>query len=217
MFNQPESLISLLIYFIFFGLIGRRRGWKKEVFVFVMAFGTYLGLLQIQGRLAFLINTAGNYALAGFPSDAAGLTTVFNAPPLISPADQDTFVFVLWAAMLFALYYLSDQLFKKDAGKSKSMGFLAGVANGILYLSLIATKLLPIFNADGDLADAPPGTQLEQVVTRLWNFWDGQTSGFFAGFTQSQQRTLLLLVLFAIIGIASYSLFVGRKSAPQKK
>ncbi|RLT42336.1 MAG: hypothetical protein DWI57_05750 [Chloroflexi bacterium] len=217
MLNQPESLIALFIYFVFFGLIGMRRGWKKELFVLVVAFGSYLGLLQAQGRLAFLINTGGNYARAGFPSDKEGLLAVFEAPPLISGDNRETFIFLGWTVILFCLYFLGDRFFKKDAGKSASLGFLAGVANGILYLSLIATRLLPIFGSGADLADAPPGTQLEQVVIRLQDFLDAQASAFFATFSPAEQRTLLIFVLFAIIAIAAYSLFAGRKSSPQKK
>ncbi len=217
MLNQPESLIALFIYFVFFGLIGVRRGWKKELFVFLLAFGSYLGLLQIQGRLAFIINTGGNYARAGFPADKEGLLAVFEAPPLISGDNRETFIFLAWAVILFCLYFFGERIFKKDPGKSASLGFLAGVANGILYLSLIATRLFPIFGSGVDLADAPPGTQLEQVVTRLQNFLDAQMTAFFATFSPTEQRTLLIFVLFAIIGIAAYSLFAGRKSSPQKK
>jgi len=217
MLNQPESLISLFIYFVFFGLIGMRRGWKKELFVFAGAFGGYLGLLQAQGRLAFIINTGGNYVRAGFPSDRDGLLTVFEAPPLISNENRETFIFLAWALILFGLYFFGDRIFKKDAGKSALLGFLAGLANGILYLSLIATRIFPIFGSTSDLADAPPGTQLEQVVVRLQDFLDAQMTAFFASFSQTEQRTLLIFVLFAIIGIAAYSLFSGRKSSPQKK
>lgn len=217
MFSQPESLISLFLYFVFFGLIGVRRGWKKEALVFVLAFGGYWGLLQVQRQLVFLVNVGGNYILAGFPSDSDGLLAVFEAPPLISSGGQETFIFMLWALFLFGIYFLGDLVFKKDAGKSASFGFLVGVANSILFLSLIATRLLPVFGTGSTAASAPPGTQLEQMVDRLWSFLSGQTTGLFADFTQAQQRTVLLLILFAIIGIASYSLFVGRKSAPQKK
>jgi hypothetical protein len=212
MLNQPESLISLAIYFVFFGLIGARRGWKKEIFVFVLAFASYLGLLQSQGRLAFLINTGGNYALSGFPSDPEGLQTVFEAPPLISAENGETFIFVVWAVILFALYFAGDRIFKKGGGQSASLGFLAGTANGILFLSLIATRLLPIFDSGADLADAPPGTQLQQVVARLQTFLDLQLTSFFTSFSQAEQRTLLIFSLFAIIGVAAYSLFGGRKS-----
>lgn len=217
MLNQPESLIALFLYFVFFGLIGMRRGWKKELFVGLLAFISYLALLQIQGRLAFLINTGGNYARSGFPSDREGLLAVFEAPPLIGEGNRETFIFLFWAIILLCLYLLSERFYKKDAGKSASLGFLAGVANGILYLSLIATRLFPIFGSGADLADAPPGTQLEQVVTRLRDFLDAQISAFFTNFSQTEQRTLVVFVLFAIIGIAAYSLFSGRKSSPEKK
>ncbi len=217
MLNQPESLIALIIYFAFFGLIGARRGWKKEVFVFVLAFVSYLALLQSQGRLAFIINTGGNYALGGFPSDQDGLMAVFAAPPLISADNRETFIFLLWSVLLFIFYFASDRLFKKDSGKAASLGFLAGVANGILFLSLIATRLFPIFDGGNELASAPPGTQLQQIVSRLQGFLDIQTTTFFAGFSQSEQRTLLIFAIFLIIGIAAYSLFGGRKSSAQKK
>lgn len=217
MFSQPESLISLFIYFVFFGLLGARRGWKKEVFVFVLAFASYLGLLQTQGRIAFLINTGGNYILSGFPSEQEGLLKVFQAPPIIGAENRETFVFIAWAGILFLLYFLGDRVFKKDAGKSASLGFLAGIANSILYLSLIATRLFPIFNGGAELADAPPGTQLQRVVARLQDFLDAQATAFFASFSQAEQRTLLILALFAIIGIASYTMYSGRKSSPQKK
>lgn len=217
MLNQPESLIALLIYFTFFGLIGARRGWKKEALVFVVGFVSYLGLLQVQGKLAFLINTGGNYALAGFPSDQEGLLTVFEAPPIISGDNRETFIFLLWALLLVGLYFLGDRIFSKDAGKHKSIGFLIGIANGILYLSLIATRIFPIFTSDANLADAPPGTQLQQVYNRLQDFLDVQLSAFFASISRSDQRTLLTITIFLIIGIAAYSLFGGRKSQAQKK
>ena len=217
MLSQPESFIALLIYFVFFGLIGARRGWKKEALVFVVGFASYLGLLQVQGRLAFLINTGGNYALAGFPSDQEGLLSVFEAPPIISGDNRATFIFLLWALLLVGLYFLGDRIFAKDAGKSKSLGFLTGIANGVLYLSLIATRLFPIFTSDANLAEAPPGTQLQQVVNRLQDFVEIQLSAIFTSISRSDQRTLLMITLFVIIAIAAYSLYGGRKSQAQKK
>jgi RsiW-degrading membrane proteinase PrsW (M82 family) len=217
MLSQPESFIALLIYFVFFGLIGARRGWKKEALVFVVGFASYLALLQTQGRLAFLINTGGNYALAGFPSDQEGLLTVFAAPPIISGDNRATFIFLLWALLLVGLYFLGDRIFAKDAGKSKSLGFLTGIANGVLYLSLIATRLFPIFTSDANLAEAPPGTQLQQVVNRLQDFVEIQLSAIFTSISRSDQRTLLMITLFVIIAIAAYSLYGGRKSQAQKK
>lgn len=217
MLSQPESFIALLIYFVFFGLIGARRGWKKEALVFVVGFASYLGLLQIQGRLAFLINTGGNYALAGFPSDQEGLLSVFEAPPIIGGDNRETFIFLLWALLLVALYFLGDRIFKKDAGKSQSLGFLVGVANGFLYLSLIATRLFPIFTSEENLAEAPPGTQLQQVVNRLQDFLDVQLRAIFTSISLAEQRTLLIITIILIIGIAAYSLFGGRKSQAQKK
>jgi len=212
MLNQPESLISLFLYFAFFGLIGTRRGWKKEGFVFVLALASYWGLLQFQGRLAFLINTVGNYVLLGFPSDQEGLLAVFQAPPLVSATNRETFIFLLWAVILLGLYYVGDVIFKKNAGRSVSLGFLAGIANGILYLSLIATRLIPIQDSGSALTDAPPGTQLQQVIGRLQSFLNVQLAGFFAGISRGEQRTLLLITLFVIFGIAAFSLFGGRKS-----
>jgi|GEM_PF-2567553 len=217
MLNQPESLISLFIYFVFLGLIGAHRGWKKEIFVFLAAFGSYFGLLKLQSRLAFLINTGGNYAISGFPSDKDGLLSVFEAPPLISEANRETFIFLVWAVILIALYFVGDRIFKKDASKSKSLGFMAGIANGILYLSLIATRLFPIFDSETALADAPPGTQLQEIVARLQLFLDVQMTVFFATFSAEERRIFLMFALFAIIGIAAYSLFGGRKSQAQKK
>lgn len=217
MLNQPESFIALLIYFIFFGLIGARRGWKKEALVFVVGFASYLGLLQIQGRLAFLINTGGNYALAGFPSDQEGLLSVFAAPPLISGDNRETFIFLLWAVLLVALYFVGDRVFQKDGGKFQSLGFLVGIANGVLYLSLIATRLFPIFTSDANLAEAPPGTQLQQIFNRLQDFLDGQMTAIFTSISLADQRTLLIITIILIIGIAAYSLFGGRKSQAQKK
>ena len=217
MLSQPESLISLFLYFIFFGLIGAHRGWKKELFVLVLAFFTYLGLLQTQGRLAFIINTGGNYVLSGFPSDQEGLLQVFQAPPLIGPENRETFIFVAWVLILALLYILGDKIFQKDPGGSRSLGFVAGIGNGILYLSLIATRLFPIFNGGSDLAEAPPGTQVQRVVGQLQSFLRDQSRSFFAGFSQSEQRTLIVFLIFAIIGIAAYTLYFGRRSSPQGK
>ncbi len=217
MLSQPESFIALIIYFVFFGLIGARRGWKKEALVFVVGFISYLGLLQVQGRLAFLINTGGNYALAGFPSDREGLLTVFEAPPLISGDNRATFIFLLWALLLVSLYFLGDRIFAKDAGKSKSLGFLSGIANGVLYLSLVATRIFPIFTSDANLAEAPPGTQLQQVANRLQDFLDVQLRAFFTSISLSEQRTLLIITIILIILIAAYTMFGGRKSQAQKK
>lgn len=216
MLNQPETLISLLIYFAFFGMIGARRGWKKELLVLVGAFGSYLLLLQTQTRIAFLINTGGNYALAGFPSDQEGLLRVFQAQPIISPENRATFIFLVWAVFLFLLYNIGDRVFKKDPGRSASLGFLAGIGNGILYLSMIATRLFAIFDGDLDLASAPPGTQMQQVVNRLQAFLDTELTTFFSGISTNEQRMMLLATIFLIFGVAAYSLFGGRKSPAQK-
>lgn len=207
MLDQPQSLIALLIYFVFFGWLGVRRGWKRELIVLAFALGGYLALLELQGRLAFITNTGLNYARAGFPSDAEGLVAVFEAEPIINNENRSTIIFALWALYLFLLYFISDRLFKKDPGRAKSLSFLAGVANSLLYLSLIASRLVPVIDGDVEIASAPPGTQIEQVVSGVGNLIEQQASGLWNSFDTQDQRALVLWTIFTIIAIAAFSLY----------
>lgn len=217
MFEQPQSLIALLLYFVLFGWIGVRRGWKRELMVFVFALGGYVVLLEFQGLLAFFANTGINYARAGFPSDRDGLLAVFEAEQLISEGNRNTFAFLLWAAYLFGVYYISDRLFTKDPGRARSAGFLAGVANSLLYLSLVASRLVPVIESEAELTPAAPRGQVSQVFRGVGDLLERQVTDLWNGISRDGQRALVLWTILIILGIAAFSLYNNsRRSQAQK-
>jgi uncharacterized membrane protein required for colicin V production len=157
---QSQVLIAFLLYLIFWGWTGYRRGAVREVWLLIITVGAWV-LLQERGSiLVRLANFGGKFGalvgaggLSGENTEDA-LQALADAPNIVTDENQAGFLFLIWAVIVVISYIvLSDKRIRSPKG---GLGFLFGAINGVVFAAL----LLPILGnlvelSDGSLADAP--------------------------------------------------------------
>src|SRR5687768_5401904 len=106
-------IVSFLIYLVFFGWLGWRRGARREITVFLIALVAWILLQQEGGIVVNFANLAGaavtfaqNGGFTGDQGDA--FAAISSAPALVNDDARVTFLFVVWVAIFVAAYALSN-------------------------------------------------------------------------------------------------------------
>src|SRR5262245_29773244 len=106
-------IVSFIIYFVFFGWLGWRRGARREFTVYLIALSAWL-LLQQEGdavvNMANLSGAAVTFAQSGgFTGNVQqAFAAIQSAPHLVNDDARVTFLFVVWVAIFVATYALSN-------------------------------------------------------------------------------------------------------------
>lgn len=219
MTTETQILIAFLLYLVFFGWIGARRGVWSELALFLITIVSWV-LLQERGTIVVrLTNFAGKFmvlvqsgGLGGSAEDA--LQAVSEAPNVITEENQAGFLFLVWALIVLITFIVtSDKRFTKG-NKHKGWAVLIGMFNGIVFAAL----LLPVL---ANLLETAPGLQTPEaplgalfaLVTGLWNL-TAETLQRFWDWVQPVPSGVWLLVITVLLLLIAWPM---RRSASGKK
>ena len=211
MVSDFAVLISFTLYLTFFGWLGWRRGFAREIIVFVVALVSWL-LLELRGD--FVIRF-GNLAAAaidlvrsgGLAEGEQALSAIASAEPAITDANEMSYKFVLWVIIFILTYLLTNWLIEDKKSRRNGWAALIGTLNGVFFSIAFFPSLLALFgpSADTTTATAAAGEELslfeilrnglQVLLDGLAAIWDSITQlgslGLLIAFT-------LLLVLIAL-------------------
>lgn len=208
MTTETQVLIAFMLYLVFFGWIGARRGVWPEVVLLFVTVGSWV-LLQERGTfIVRLTNFAGKFlvlvqsgGLSGSTEDA--LQAVQQAPNVITDENVDGFLFLVWAAIVLVTFIVgSDKRWSKH-NQHKVLAILFGVINGIVFAAL----LLPVL---GQLLETAPGIAVEEaplgalfaLVSALWAAAYTTFQRFWAWVQPLPPSVWLLIITFLLLLIA---------------
>lgn len=217
---QSQVLIAFLLYLIFWGWTGYRRGAVREVWLLIITVGAWV-LLQERGSiLVRLANFGGKFGalvgaggLSGENTEDA-LQALADAPNIVTDENQAGFLFLIWAVIVVISYIvLSDKRIRSPKG---GLGFLFGAINGVVFAAL----LLPILGnlvelSDGSLADAPLQSLAILVVEMVSAGLDVLTALWALLTPVSTQAWFLILTIILIA--AAFTLRGKGKSGEKAK
>lgn len=108
-----EIAITFIVYLLFFAWIGYRRGFRAELIVFMVAFFSWIGLELFGDVVVQLANFGGKFlafvASGGLGSGGdAAIDALKTAPDIITPENQDSFLFVIWVILVVLAYIFSS-------------------------------------------------------------------------------------------------------------
>src|SRR3954453_6650696 len=94
-------IVSFIIYLVFFGWLGWRRGARREITVFLIALIAWLLLQQEGGAVVNMANLSGaavTFAQSGgFTGNVQqAFTAIQSAPHLVKDEARVSFLFILW-------------------------------------------------------------------------------------------------------------------------
>ncbi len=216
---ETQVLIAFLLYLVFFGWIGARRGVWPEVALLVVTVGGWV-LLQERGTVIVrLTNFGGKFwvlvqsgGLAGSAEDA--LQAVQQAPNIITDENQDGFLFLVWAVLVLITFIVgSDRRWSKH-NKYKVLAITLGVANGIVFAALLLPVLGRLVETAPAIAsqDAPLGA-LFALVGALWNTLFTTVQNFW-GWVQPVSPGVWLLIITVLLVLVAWPM---RGAASKKK
>jgi len=221
MTDQLGTLITLLLYILFFAWIGYQRGSKREAVVAITAVVAWI-VLQEGGDIFVRIVNLGSKFVAfvragglGANPDAA-FGALGDAPPWVTADQRDEFLFILWVIVLLLAYVVSNLKPFAKGSKSDGWAVLLGIFNGLLFAAVLlpklATLVTPVVTEAGQVE--PVGIANLFGVLRSGFGLVQESLGGLWGFFEPAQRSILLLVLLTIFLLLAASTLKGSSKKP---
>lgn len=210
MTGQAGIIISFVIYLVFFGWLGWRRGARREITVFLIALIAWL-LLQQEGDTVISIANLGGAALTfaragGFTGDSQdAFAALGSAPALVADEGRQTFLFVVWVAIFVGSYALSNVLILDNKSVRNGWAILFGVLNGLFFAVAFGPSLLALFAPGGELSvvDEDGLNLLGLLSGGLQLLWDGVSSLWAIVISAGNLGLVILLTLLLVLAAST--------------
>lgn len=174
MTTDTQILIAFILYLVFFGWIGHRRGFVSEFSFFLVTIVSWV-LLQERGTIVVRpTNFAGKFlvlvrsgGLTGEGEDA--FQALAEAPNVITDENQAGYLFLVWAVIVLITFLVTSDPRIMKRGKSKAWGIIFGVINGIVLAAILLPYLSRALQTAPEIqAQNAALGGLFALVSRLW-------------------------------------------------
>lgn len=215
--SEVAIIISFVIYMVFFGWLGWRRGARREITVFLIALVAWI-LLQQEGDAIVNIANLGGAAVTfaregGFTgSQADAFAAITNAPTLVNDDGRTSFLFVVWIALFVGSYALSNVMIEDKNSQRNGWAILFGVLNGLFFAVAFGPSLIALYAPDGEFTVVDDeGLNLSGLLSGgLSMLWDGISSLW--GVVTSAGNLGLVLLLTLLLVLAATTIRGGAKA-----
>ena len=195
--SNVAAIVALFIYLTFFGVMGYRRGWQRELIVLLVALGASFLLQQFSSIVILLFDRFGKGLafLTGQPipqQSGLGAWAAANTPTLL---------ILLWLGIMVFTYLLTNRYVRKSKkdGWAAIVGVLNGLVFGSVFAPLLTSLIFPQSTIQGPIVQLPVlgfltniWQQLGNLAARIWVILQPVATGvFFLGVT--------LLILLAAL------------------
>jgi hypothetical protein len=204
--GEVAIIISFVIYMVFFGWLGWRRGARREITVFLIALIAWL-LLQQEGDM--IVNIANLFGAAitfvregGFTGDEqAAFAAISNAPAVVNEDGRSSFLFVVWIALFIGSYALSNIMIPDNKSLHNGWAILFGVLNGLFFAVAFGPSLVALFAPAGEFTVVDDeGLNLSGLLSGgLQMVWDGIASLWRVVTAAGNLGLVLLLTLLLVL------------------
>jgi hypothetical protein len=216
MIGEVAILISLLIYLTFFGWLGWRRGFSRELTVAIIALLSWL-LLQQSGdivvAMANLIAAGLQFAFAGGFTGSAdeAFAALTSAPELVGADTRDAFLYVVWVIVFIVAYLATGWIIADKKSEKNGWAIVLGVLNGFFFAMVFLPSLDALFSPEGTTTELDTGINLLSMMGRGARLlWDVVVAIW--GLIAPLGSVGILIVLTAILVIAAMSIRGGAKA-----
>ncbi|HHY55399.1 MAG TPA: hypothetical protein GYA08_08175 [Chloroflexi bacterium] len=175
---ETQVLIAFILLLGLFGWVGMRRGSYSELIFLGVTLVSWV-LLQERGTVVVRITNLGGKFLALLQSGkltgedpAEAIQVVQAAPDVVTDASREGFLFLVWALVVIIAFIVTSDARLIKKGKSKQLGFVLGVVNGIVLIALLLPRLSAWLTTT-TAAQATSGSLnvIVAFVTGLWNLF----------------------------------------------
>lgn len=204
MVGDIAVLISFTLYLAFFGWLGWRRGFAREMITFTVALVSWL-LLELRGE--FVVRF-GNLAAAaidlvrsgGLADGEQALTAISGAEPAITDANELSYKFVLWVIIFISTYLLTNWLIEDKRSRRNGWAALIGTLNGVFFSIAFFPSLLALFGSTDSTATSATADEQFSLFEIFSNAFQVLLDGLAAIWESiSQLGSLGLLIAFTLL------------------
>lgn len=215
MSDQIQILIAFLLYISLFAWIGYRRGTWREAVILIISVGGYVTLQEFSGILIRVINLGWRFLAfarsGGLTSDdPEAILALRDQPALVTPDNQQTVLFLIWATLLILGYMLTGKWIANQKSKSNFMAGLLGITNGLFYIAILLPRLVALILPDADLPGDLAEAGIRQVLRSTVDVLEGGIRNLWAS-VGDQQPLLVLLIITTILVVAASTLYGSRR------
>jgi hypothetical protein len=224
MTQQLETLITLLLYTLFFAWIGYQRGSLREIIVTVAAVGGWLALQEAGSLLIRIVNLGSKFVafvraggLGENPDQAFG--ALGSAAPWVTTEQRGEFLLIVWVFLLIFAYVISNLKPFAKASKSDAWSILLGIVNGLFFATILLPRLATLVQPNNLAPGESVGiSNLFGILRGAFTLVQGNFGGLW-GLLANDQRSLVLLILLTIFLLLAASTIKGasKKSSSDKK
>jgi len=151
--GQFAGLISFVIYLLFFGWLGRRRGVTREIIVFLTAL---LGWFVMSQKGNIVVNVANigaaslEFAKAGGFSGSTeeAFTALTSAPTLVTAETESSFLYLVWVGAVIFIYLCTNMIIPDEKSKGNGWSIIVGMLNGLFFAIIFLPGLATLFDTD---------------------------------------------------------------------
>ena len=168
--NEFEILVTLLLYLLFFGWIGVRRGTLPELIVLGVALLFWVGIQTFSGPIVTFTNLPSKVLQAVFTGQFSteDLNAIAALPNVVTPENQRAYLFLLWGLALLLTYILTGSLIDRDALGNPGWAFLVGIANALVFASILLPRLITLVLPEvGGAITLGDGVTLDSITDRV--------------------------------------------------
>lgn len=202
-------IVSFIIYLVFFGWLGWRRGSRREITVFLIALVSWL-LLQQEGDAVVNIANLGGAAVTfaqtgGFTGDQdAAFAAISSAPALVNDDARVSFLFVVWIAIFVASYALSNVWILDKQSPSNGWAILFGLLNGLFFAVAFGPSLVALLSPEGEFTVVDEnGFQIAELISGGWDMIWGGISNLWNLVLSGGNLALLILLTLLLVLVAT--------------
>lgn len=202
---ELAAVLALVIYLIFFGWLGYRRGLERERITLGVSLGLFFALQLFGERLVGIADKFGK----GWAFLLGQDIPAQSALGLWAAENQTTFLISIWLVSVLVTYLITQQMVRKS--KSDGWAVLAGIANGLVFATLFAPLLTSMIFPES----ARPGQVNHLLILGfVRNIWEqsGDVLGSMWELIEPNGTTFFFAVLIAVVLFAAITLRSSVKS-----
>lgn len=210
-------IVSFIIYLVFFGWLGWRRGARREITVFIIALIAWLLLQQEGGAVVNMANLGGaaiTFAKSGgFTGNIQqAFAAIQSAPHLVKDEARVSFLFLVWVAIFVGTYALSNVMIEDKQSHRNGWAILFGLLNGLFFAVAFGPSLVALLSPNGQFTVVDDnGLKLSELFTGglqmllngIGNLW---------GIILSGGSLALVVILTAVLVLAASTIRGGAKA-----
>jgi hypothetical protein len=202
------AVVALIIYLIFFGMLGYRRGATRELWVLVVSLTLAFGLQFFSAQVVTLFDRLGKGIafLTGQPIPEQSPLGAWAA------ANTTTLLLLLWFGGIVFTYFVTNRAVRKSP--SDGWAALLGVLNGLVFATIFAPLLTSLIFPNTTIQGPVIQLPVLSFVGNIWQQLTNLATRVWTALGPAATNVFFLAIVFLVF-LAAFTLRTSAKPKPK--